>query len=1142
MIVLRKMRLINWYAFTNVTAPIGEFTLIAGKNGNGKSVLLDAIKYAAYGDVVFNKSSESKGARTLSSYTRGLLDATAGTYMRPADKMPNVYTHIVMEYFDEVEDKPFVLGTVIETNAASGCQTLRYACDRHTLEEITHTYEENGEVLPYSAAGLQKRYHLTMLGGEQGLQKFLQMTGMKMSVGQLPTYRRKLRSIMSYDPDARVDRFIRESVLEERNVDFAKLIEAKENIGRLSETFRGIEEEIGELNQILEGFDTWESEKNRLLTDDIKQTYKKVRDLRGDIDERTQEKETAQRQRQQLQERLETLEERGREINERLLRARVSLQELDCMKMIAEQERHVTVLQEEKRQLARQMEKLEQLQTKVSELLHLFAGESEKHSIREEDASHEDMAQTAQEADAGREDTAQAAFMGSAFRLAREERTVLASLCETTVSALIKEQAVEKLRRMTEQAQEALVKRVGRMEAELEQVENQLRRQLEIAEEYRRRRGAYDQIPEYVGLRDEINREFARRGIREQARFACEYVIGLKEEAWRDALESFLGPRRYTILVEPQYYDVADEVLNHSSYRYAHLFNTKLLMRKKVEVEEDSAVRLLDIRNPVAQRYFDWQLGRMHAVALEQVREYENAIAQEGRVSVAMDSYFLRFDRLRAYYLGQETFELNRRRAEREAARLQESKKELLAQRAQTEARKGELSAAVIFLRQTYLYDAHAQYQRTAAQAQEAEKQLRGLQKAQRSNGEFLELTQAAARLEKEQEAARVEERECLTADSRLETVIRTDERLIAEKSELLEKEQERYRAYETEFYPLVQKAVEAYERYLAGGRTGAGGLLQQQSRVRLTQRIDKARNDLIAAQSAYLTRHGDSGMEAGLDNRSRYSARRQRIQMDNMQEIRRKLQEQTQRYEDIFKNEFVLTILKSCERAREDLKEINYELSKLGFASQYQFEVEYVKDGSEFSRILRYARYLDEREQLGEAPGQGVLPMLTSFSAEEGEALEADLQQIINRIMEQGSEETIRRFADYRNYMTYEILITNEVLNRARLSRQTGYNSGAEVQIPYMLILLSALLLIYNQRTDSTRFVFIDEPFAKMDPGNVKLMLDFMKKQRLQVLFCAPDKTETIGGVCEVVLPVLRVRPERMELGIVQFHDHAER
>ena len=59
MIRLKQVRLVNWYGFGQITVPVGLFTLIAGKNGNGKSVLLDAIKYALYGDTVFNKDRKS---------------------------------------------------------------------------------------------------------------------------------------------------------------------------------------------------------------------------------------------------------------------------------------------------------------------------------------------------------------------------------------------------------------------------------------------------------------------------------------------------------------------------------------------------------------------------------------------------------------------------------------------------------------------------------------------------------------------------------------------------------------------------------------------------------------------------------------------------------------------------------------------------------------------------------------------------------------------------------------------------------------------------------------------------------------------------------------------------------------------------
>ena len=86
----------------------------------------------------------------------------------------------------------------------------------------------------------------------------------------------------------------------------------------------------------------------------------------------------------------------------------------------------------------------------------------------------------------------------------------------------------------------------------------------------------------------------------------------------------FLGRRRYTILVEPQYYDLADDVLNNSRYRYAHLFNTKLLLKKKLVVEQDSVLKQLEIKNEIAKKYFAYQLGRMHAVPLNEVRNYEN--------------------------------------------------------------------------------------------------------------------------------------------------------------------------------------------------------------------------------------------------------------------------------------------------------------------------------------------------------------------------------------------------------------------------------------------------------------------------------------------------------------------------------------
>ena len=302
---------------------------------------------------------------------------------------------------------------------------------------------------------------------------------------------------------------------------------------------------------------------------------------------------------------------------------------------------------------------------------------------------------------------------------------------------------------------------------------------------------------------------------------------------------------------------------------------------------------------------------------------------------------------------------------------------------------------------------------------------------------------------------------------------------------------------------------------------------------------MEQHKNDLLVLQGEYNgKRQEESKLPTGLEYRKSYEKRKSQIWMDDLQEVQQKLNEQTRRYEDIFKNEFVLTILKSCDKAMDDLKLINAELAKLKFSTKYQFDVNLVKDASEYAKVIEYAKYLDEREQLGGTKGQAVFSIFTAYSDEDAERLEKDIKDIINGIINKNKDEAIEKFADYRNYMTYEILINNDTFRNAKLSKQTGYNSGAEVQIPYLLILASALLLIYNEKVNSTRLVFIDEPFAKMDPGNVKLMLNFLRNQKLQIIFCSPDKTESIGCECEVILPVLKVRPDNMQLGIVQFHE----
>lgn len=1093
MILLKKVRLINWYGFTNITAPIGFFTLIAGKNGNGKSVLLDAIKYAAYGDTVFNKSSDIKGerSRTISSYTRGLLDATNTTYMRPADKAPNVYTHIALEYYDEAAKKNFILGTIIETPPSNNCQVFRYALDNAVLDKVEHTYTQDGALLPYSAAQFRQRYKVELLNREQGLQKFLRMTGLKLDLHNLQIYLRKLRGLMTYKPEAKIDEFIRSSVLAECSVDFAKLIEAKENIEKLQSSFAVISQEINDLQAILQAFDTLDNGEKLLKRDDIKNVYKKLKDLESAIAQRRQEAELTRQEAAVAGQALHEAEDKSNFIAGKLRETEASLSRMDCAQLLEKARERLQILQKQKRELEEKLAKLESFQRQLDALLQVL----QNHGANV------------------------------------EEKDVLANLCGAEYTEAVKQKAVARLRNFVYEFYDGQVGELRKMRDDLVSLEKNLAAQYKIIEDCRTHHNAYQNLPDYVGLRDEINRELAKRNVQAQAKFACEYVIALKDETWRNSVEAFLGARRYAILVEPQHYDIADEVLNGSKFKYAHIFNTKLLMRKQIKVENDSVVRQLEIKNQIAQRYFDFQLGRMHGVKLNEVRNFENAMSVEGRVSVAMDSYFLRFDRIGSYYLGHRTFELNRKRAEKEAARLQQEKKTLLARVQDTENLRKRLQEYQEAFGE-YDYGVRQKLQALAGQIRESEKQYHDLEEAQKQNSEFMELTILLGELEEQKKVCDEEQKQLHYRQTSLQIKLEQGEAFLKNAAAALQEEREAFAQCELEDYALTQQAKEEYDAYLGGAKRG--NILQPQSRERQQQRINQSRQILYELKGAYDNRH----QTFDFADRAGYAARLEHIWMDDFQEIRQNLQEQTAKYESVFKKEFVLRVYELCEAAKDDLRRINLELSKLNFAAKYQFEVHGKADSSDYAKILEYAKYLEERTELGAGEGELTLGGFAETDDERGEALEKELRRIIDNIMSNKSDDLISRFADYRNYMEYEITVSNAVLTRAKLSKQTGYNSGAEVQIPYLLILIAALLMYYNQKANSTRLAFIDEPFAKMDPHNVQIMLDFMKRQKLQMIFCSPDKTEAIGNECEVILPALRVSAGDMQLGVIQFHE----
>ncbi|MDV3163280.1 MAG: ATP-binding protein [Pigeon pea little leaf phytoplasma] len=115
---LTKIQLVNWHFFSFQIIDIENNTLVSGENGSGKSTLLDALQYVLIGErnhVKFNIAANVNAKRSLESYMRCKIGAENKEFLRDQD----VITHILLEFYDNVNKKYSIFGCVLELSRSN---------------------------------------------------------------------------------------------------------------------------------------------------------------------------------------------------------------------------------------------------------------------------------------------------------------------------------------------------------------------------------------------------------------------------------------------------------------------------------------------------------------------------------------------------------------------------------------------------------------------------------------------------------------------------------------------------------------------------------------------------------------------------------------------------------------------------------------------------------------------------------------------------------------------------------------------------------------------------------------------------------------------------------------------------------------
>jgi uncharacterized protein YPO0396 len=100
-------------------------------------------------------------------------------------------------------------------------------------------------------------------------------------------------------------------------------------------------------------------------------------------------------------------------------------------------------------------------------------------------------------------------------------------------------------------------------------------------------------------------------------------------------------------------------------------------------------------------------------------------------------------------------------------------------------------------------------------------------------------------------------------------------------------------------------------------------------------------------------------------------------------------------------------------------------------------------------------------------------------------------------------------QYLDYRNYMSYDIEVTNTNGNKSYFSKVSKEKSGGETQVPFYIVIAASFqqLLSKNRRIDSGCIVLFDEAFNNMDESRIDAMMKFYNSLSIQLLIAVPPQ-----------------------------------